>query len=125
MALDKVMIGERIRKVREGTFKESRVQFGKRCGFSDRYIGQLERGEFLLSLPTLDKIAIATGIDTDYFLYGKGTDEKSKIRQALHTIIDRSTRLQLDMFYNCIHTILFYEANKEKEKKMEKKKEQR
>ena len=120
MALDKVMIGERIRKVREGTFKESRIQFGKRCGFSDRYIGQLERGEFLLSIHTLDKIASATGIDTDYYLYGKGGDDNTKIRHALHTIIDRSTRLQLDMYYNCINTMIFYEASKEKEKEMKK-----
>lgn len=125
MALDKVMIGERIRKVREKTLHESRITFGKRCGFSDRYIGQLERGEFLLSLPTLDKIASATGVDTDYFLYGKGGDDNTKIRHALHTIIDRSSSLQLDMFYNCIHTILFYEANKEKEQETEKKKQQR
>ena len=127
MALDKVMIGERIRKVREKTLHESRSTFGKRCGFSDRYIGQLERGEFLLSLPTVDKIASATGVDTDYFLYGKGGDDKTKIRHALHTIIDRSSSLQLDMFYNCAHTILFYEAIKEKEKKqeIEKKKQER
>ena len=127
MALDKVMIGERIRKVREKTLHESRITFGKRCGFTDRYIGQLERGEFLLSLPTLDKIASATGVDTDYFLYGKGGDDSTKIRHALHSIIDRSSDLQLDMFYNCAHTILFYEAIKEKEKqqKIEKKKQER
>lgn len=125
MALDKVMIGKRIRKVREETFKESRVQFGKRCGFTDRYIGQLERGEFLLSLPTLDKIASATGVDTDYFLYGKGGDNNTKIRHALHTIIDRSSSLQLNMFYNCIHTILFYETSKEKEQEIRKKKQER
>ena len=116
MALDRVMIGERIRKIREETLNESRKTFAKRCDLTERCIGQIERGDFLLSLPTLDKIAIATGVDTDHILYGKGTDDKSKIRQALHTIIDRSTRLQLDMYYNCIHTMLFYEASKEKEK---------
>ena len=109
------MIGERIRKIREETFEESRIKFGKRCGFTDRYIWQLERGEFLLSLATLDKIASATGIDTDYILYGKGTDDKLKLRHALHTIVDRSSKLQVDMYYKCITRMIYYEVNKDKE----------
>ena len=115
MALDKVMIGERVRKIREETLNESRKTFAKRCDLTERCVGQIERGDFLLSLPTLDKIATATGVDTDYFLYGKGTDDKSKIRQALHTIIDRSSTLQLDMYYKCITTMIYYEVNKDKE----------
>ena len=48
MVLDKVIIGERIRKLREETFKETRKLFAKRCDLTERCIGQIERGEFLL-----------------------------------------------------------------------------
>lgn len=115
MALDKVMIGERIRKIREETLDESRKNFAKRCDLTERYIGQIERGDFLVSLSTLDKIATAIGIETDYILYGKGTDDKSRIKQALHTIIDRSNKKQLDMYYKCITTIIYYDVNRDNE----------
>jgi len=102
MALDKIVIGERVRKIREDTFEESRIEFGKRCGLTDRCIGQIERGEFLFSLPTLDKISSATGIDTDYILYGNGKKEKSTIRQALHNIIDKLNKDEVTAYYKCI-----------------------
>lgn len=114
MALDRLIIGERVRKLREETFKESRKLFAKRCDLTERCIGQIERGEFLLGLPTLDKIAIATGIDTDYILYGKDTDNNSTIRKALHTIIDRSDEDKVDMLYRCISIAMKYEADKYK-----------
>ena len=112
MALDKILIGERIRKIREETFNESRKNFAKRCDLTERCVGQLERGDFLLSLHTLNKIATSTGIDTDYILYGNGTEEKSTIKQALHTIVDRSDRKQLDLYYHCITRMIEYEAKK-------------
>lgn len=56
MALDKILIGTRIRELRERILEESREEFAKRCDFSDeRYVGQLERGEFLPSLESLYK----------------------------------------------------------------------
>lgn len=58
MALDKVLIGARIRKIREELFCESRVDFARRCNLTERHIGQLERGEFLISLPSLDNIIL-------------------------------------------------------------------
>lgn len=72
MALDKVVIGTRIRKIREEIFEETRENFGKRCNLTERHIGQIERGDFYISLKALDKIVSATGIDVDYILYGKG-----------------------------------------------------
>ena len=63
MALDKILIGARIRELRELILEETREEFAKRCNLSDeRYIGQLERGEFLPSLESLYKIADATGV---------------------------------------------------------------
>lgn len=58
MALDKVLIGDRIRYIRENIFVESRKNFANRCDLNERYVGQLERGEFLLSLEVLINVNI-------------------------------------------------------------------
>lgn len=113
MALDKVLIGTRIRKIREELLEESRVDFGKRCDLTERHVGQIERGDFLISLPTLDKISIATGVDTDYILYGKGENNKLKVKNTLDNIIDRSDKDELKMYYKCITTMKSYMIKKE------------
>ena len=108
MALDKVMIGARIRKIREEIFEESRDKFGKRCDLTERHIGQIERGDFLISLSSLDMIASATGVDVDYILYGKGENNKLQITENMHNIIDRSDKEELKMYYKCLCTIRSY-----------------
>lgn len=112
MALDKILIGDRIRKIRADTFDESRKDFAKRCDLTERHIAQIERGEFLVSLPTLDKIATATGTDTDYILYGKGKNNKLKVTEHLYTLIDRADTDELKMYYKCLTTIKNYTNKK-------------
>ena len=112
MRLDKILIGDRIRKIREEIFEESRKEFANKCELEERYIGQIERGEFLLSLPNLDKISNATGIDTDYILYGKGGNTKLKIRETLDNIFNKADKEELKMYYKCITTIKSYVAKK-------------
>lgn len=108
MALDKLLIGARVRKIREEILEESRADFAKRCNLTERHIGQIERGEFLISLPTLDNIASATGVSTDYILYGKGENNKLKIKEILDTIIENADKEELKMYYKCITTIKSY-----------------
>lgn len=108
MALDKIAIGARIRKIREEIFEESRDKFGKRCDLTERHIGQIERGEFLIGLNSLDKISEATGIDTDYILYGKGKNSKLQVRDNLYNIIDKSDKEELKMYYQFISSMKSY-----------------
>ena len=108
MALDKLLIGARIRKIREEKLKESREIFVNRCDLNERYIGQIERGEFLLSLPILDKIATATGFDTDYILYGKGENKKSIMKDNLITLVQKADNEQIKMLYKCFTSIMNY-----------------
>ena len=105
MALDKVLIGDRIRYIRENIFVESRKNFANRCDLNERYVGQLERGEFLLSLEVLDKISISTGIDTNYILYGKGKNNNLKIKDTLMNIIKNADKEELKVYYKCIIAI--------------------
>lgn len=113
VALDKILIGARVRKIREELLEEPRANFARRCNLTYRHIAQIERGEFLVSLPTLDKIAEATGVDTDYILYGKN-ENKLKIKETLNTLIDRADKEELEMYYKCITTIKNYVNKKEK-----------
>ena len=114
MALDKVLIGERVRKIREELLGESRSSFAKRCNLTERHVGQIERGEFLISLPTLDNIASATGVNADFILYGKGNNNKLKMKETLATLIDRADKDELQMYYRCITTIKTYVTKKGK-----------
>ncbi len=115
MALDKIVIGARIRRIREEIFEESREKFSIRCDLTERHIGQIERGDFLPSLSTLDKIAFATGIEMDYILYGKGENRKLQVRESLYSIIDNSDKEELKMYYKCICNIRCYINKKIKE----------
>lgn len=108
MALDKIIIGTRIREIREGIFGETRKLFAQRCNLNERYIGQVERGEFLLSLNALNQIVSSTGMDINYILYGKGESKKLNIIENLHNIIDISDKDELKMYYKCICTIKSY-----------------
>ncbi len=108
MALEKLLIGVRIRKVRENILEESRKDFANRCNLTERYIGQIERGEFLLSLSNLDKIANATGIDTDYLLYGKCENDHLQSKENLINIIDRADKDEIKLIYKCVTNIRSY-----------------
>ncbi len=70
--------------------------------------GQIERGEILLSLSALDKIVKATGISTDYILYGNNKKSKLQVKQNLYNIIETSDKEDLQMYYKCICTIIGY-----------------
>lgn len=111
MALDKVLIGVRIRNIRENIFEESRKDFANRCDLNERYIGQLERGEFLLSLQVLDKISVSTGIDTNYILYGKGKNNNLRIKNNLMEIIENADKEELKVYYKCIVAIKKFKDN--------------
>ncbi len=108
MALDKVLIGARIRYIRETIFEESRKEFANRCELNERYIGQLERGEFYFSLQVLDKISISTGIDTDFILYGKKEKTNLKIKDNLIEIIERADKEEVKVYYKCVMAIKNY-----------------
>ena len=108
MALDKIAIGARIRKIREEIFEESRDKFGKRCDLTERHIGQIERGDFLIGLNSLDKISAATGIDTDYILYGKSENKHLNVRKTIDNFLDKSSKEELKMYYTCISSMKNY-----------------
>ena len=71
MKLNRLQIGERIRKIREEVLKSTRIDFANVCQITERQLGKIERGECLMTLDTLHKIINATGADAGYILYGE------------------------------------------------------
>lgn len=117
--MDKILIGERIRKIREDIFQESREVFSSKCGLSAKHLGQIERGEYGASLSALDKLRHATGTSIDYILYG---NEKNAfpMKEALNSIIEKSTDAQIEMYYKCICAIKDYSQENKSKKKSKK-----
>ncbi len=113
MSLNKLLIGTRIREIRENLFGETRRDFAKRCDLTERHVGQIERGDYIFKIETLDKIASATSVSTDYILYGKQTTNL-KARDALKLLIDRANKEELQMYYKCITAIKSYMNKNEK-----------
>jgi transcriptional regulator with XRE-family HTH domain len=116
VAINKVQIGVRIRQIREEILEETREAFAKRCDLTERHVAQIERGEFLINLNTLDKIVSATGTDADYILYGKSETKKLQVNKNLHNIINKSDKDELQMYYKCVVAIKSCINKKEDEK---------
>ncbi len=51
---------------------------------------------------------MATGVSLDNIIYGNGENDRLKIKHALNTIINRSNKEELKMYYKCITTIKGY-----------------
>lgn len=103
--LDEILIGARIRKIREEISNESRTIFAERCGISENHLGKLERGESLVSINTLNKICSSTGTSSDYILYGKAENKDLKIRKTIDNFLDHSSPEELKMYLKFISTI--------------------
>ena len=104
--LKKVEIGARIRKIREIKFNETREQFATRCGLTVTHVGQIERGNILISLKALNKIACRTGEPIEKILYGiEETKKYNPIRRNLNNLLDLSTDAEVKVFYKCISSI--------------------
>lgn len=100
--IDNVLVGERIRKLRE-QFNMSREKFSEIIDISEVFLGQIERGERSLSLKTLSKIVAYTGSSSDYILFGKleNTD-------TINTILNNCSSETVEYIYELIHCSFTY-----------------
>lgn len=81
MNVDIKQIGQRIKKERL-KLNLTREKFAEIVNLSDFYIGQLERGERQMSLPTMIKIAYYLHLSLDYLILGKGNQGHSLIKDT-------------------------------------------
>lgn len=103
-----IVIGERVRKIRED-LKMSREKFSEMIDISDVFLGQIERGERSLSTKTLTKIVNFTGFSADFILFGvvSSNNTISKINRILNKCSDDV----VDYIYKLIHDTFYFIKN--------------
>ena len=98
---ENVLVGERIRTIREG-FHMSREKFSEMIDISEVFLGQIERGERSLSIKTLKKIVIYTGVSSDYILFGNS--ENNEYTSKINRILNKCSESTLKYIYELIHS---------------------
>ena len=83
-------IGLRIRREREKV-KITREQLAEAIDMSVYYVGQIERGERQMSVPTLIKVCRLFRVSADYILFGEYTPRKDILM-----LLDDCTPEQID-----------------------------
>ena len=85
------------------------MNLGSVAGLTESHVGQIERGEILVSLRKLSTIISATGTSADYILYGKEEITNiSTVRKNIDVLLDLSTKEELDHFYRCLTSFKSY-----------------
>lgn len=102
---DSIIIGERIRKIRED-LKMNRERFSEMIDISDVFLGQIERGERSLSTKTLVKIVKFTGVSADFILFGN--EESNNTLAKINRILNKCSNNFLNYIYDLIHTTFNY-----------------
>ncbi len=102
---DSIIIGERIRKIRED-LKMNRERFSEMIDISDVFLGQIERGERSLSTKTLVKIVKFTGVSADFILFGN--EESNTTLSEINRILNKCSEDLLNYIYDLIHTTFNY-----------------
>ena len=102
---DSIIIGERIRKIRED-LKMNREKFSEMIDISDVFLGQIERGERSLSTKTLVKIVRFTGVSADFILFGN--EESNNTLAKINRILNKCSEDLLNYIYDLIHTTFNY-----------------
>lgn len=112
-------VGKRIREERE-KLGLSREEFAEIIELSDYYVGQLERGERMMSLTVLVKIVASLHVDSDYLLFGKDDHENqlneekniyitsSYSDKELTSLLNKCSQNELELVKKLIKTILPY-----------------
>ncbi|NSW81685.1 MAG: helix-turn-helix transcriptional regulator [Syntrophothermus sp.] len=84
MQLDLKALGRRIREQRQ-KLGLSRSQLAEIIGVSDYYVGQLERGERVMSLAVFMKVVFCLRVSPDYLLTGAQNDDILSVSDPGHT----------------------------------------
>lgn len=92
-------VGARIRSIRE-ELHLSRDRFSEELGISEAFLGQIERGERSVSIPTLIKIREHTGYTTDYILFGE--IEENLLTKKINRIANRHSEKELSFIYDFV-----------------------
>ncbi|MCI1693400.1 helix-turn-helix domain-containing protein [Aneurinibacillus aneurinilyticus] len=105
--MDYKLLGSRIRKKRL-QLKLTQEKLAEIIGISNSYMGQIERGERILSLETLIKLANALGVTVDFLLQDSiDLQNDVYINQFAQYIYGRSPK-QKQMALDIIRTMFLH-----------------
>ena len=82
--IDLKVLGANIRKERKRQLLTIE-QLSEKAGITDNFLGKIERGEGMPSLPTVDSIACALGVSIDQL---KGDTRDLAEHQFIHSLIE-------------------------------------
>lgn len=108
MAIDNIKIGERVRNIREQSFKATREDFAELLTVSPGYLGKIERGEIQISIKLLEKLTKLASVSTDYILFNNNKDKISYARKNINFILDNCSEDELKVYSKIIMTIQGY-----------------
>lgn len=103
--VDKIMIGSRIRTVRE-SMPMTREQFAELINVSVSFLSQIERGNKLMSIEKLMEISRKTGFSTDYVLFGDKA--KSNYVHRISRMLQDCSNEVAEVAYEVICPIMRY-----------------
>ena len=93
-------IGLRIRREREKV-KITREQLAEAIDMSVYYVGQIERGERQMSVPTLIKVCRLFRVSADYILFGEYNPRKDILM-----LLDDCTSEQIDFINDFLRQLI-------------------
>ncbi|MCC8048754.1 MAG: helix-turn-helix domain-containing protein [Oscillospiraceae bacterium] len=100
--IDIKVMGENIRRERKRQLLTIE-QLAERAGISDNFLGKIERGEGMPSLPTIDSIACALNVGIDFLKSGAEQGSEYKFISSVMDI-NAMTDDQRDRFIDFIST---------------------
>lgn len=118
--INNVAIGQRMREER-CKLGLSQEELAEIIGLSNYYIGQLERGERQMSLPTLVKISKCLHISLDYLVLGNNLYDAGSVKESsdiyssssnkdneLENLLKKCSPKELELFKKLIKTVIPY-----------------
>lgn len=104
--IDMHVIGENIRKERKRQMLTIE-QLAERAGITDNFLGKIERGNGMPSLPTIDSIACSLHVSIDFLKGSTAHDSEYKLMNSLMEINGLSCDKR-DQFIDFISTNVKY-----------------
>jgi transcriptional regulator with XRE-family HTH domain len=101
--IDRISVGNRIKKNRE-QMGLTRDQFAEMIDISTSFFTQIERGEKLMSVQTLVKIAIKLNLSLDYLIWGDSSIDVNK--DTLIDNINNASKRELKVIDNIFKAVL-------------------
>ena len=105
--LDLQAIGQRIRTERE-RLELTREQFAEAIDVSPLYIGQIERGQRMMSLKTFVKVVVSLHADAGYLLLGDSKQPDDAEKSGIYAMLEKCSVRELKFAEDVLKLFLTY-----------------